>query len=180
MAEQHEPVSQKTDLRLIVCPRPLSVTRDRIDVQIPAGSTIAEHLRAIGCEPDRLPGLVYVDDRMIPRAEWEWMAPRAGQSLAVRAIPFGGDEGGGKSIIRMVAMIGLIVATWYIGGGGLGAFLPEALGMAFGAGTTASAVLAGAVTIGGALAISALIPFSLPQQSYLPAGTGGGELCSNI
>jgi hypothetical protein len=179
MTEQHEPMSQETDLRLIVCPRPLSTTRDRIDVLIPAGATVAEHLRAIGCELDRLSAMVYIDDLLVPKAEWETAVPRAGQSLVLQAVPAGGDDGG-KSIIRMVAMIGLIVATWYIGGGGLGAFLPEALGMAFGAGTTASAVLAGAVTIGGALAISALIPFSLPQQSYLPAGTGGGELCSNI
>lgn len=180
MSEQHEPVSQETDLRLIVCPHPLSTTRGRIDVPVPVGATVAEHLRAIGCELDRITALVYIDGRLIPKAEWETAVPQVGQSLALQAIPGDGGGGGGKSILGIVAMIGLVVATWYIGGGGLGAILPEALGMAFGAGTTASAVLAGAVSIGGALAISALIPFSLPQQSYLPAGSGGVELCSNI
>lgn len=170
MSEQHEPVSQKTDLRLIVCPRPLSVTRDRIDVMIPAGATVAEHLRAIGCDTDRLTALVYVDDRLIPRAEWEWMAPRAGQSLAVRAIPLGGDEGGGKSILGIVAMIGLVVATWYIGGVGIAGALPQMAGgwtAAFMGGQIGASVLAGGVLISGSLAINALIQPSR-DQLYLP------------
>ena len=160
----------RTDVRLIVCPRPLSTTRDRVEVAIPAGATVAEHLRAIGCELDRLTAIVSIDGRMIPRAEWDYAVPQAGQMLAVQAIPAGGDDGGGKSILGIVAMIGLVVATWYIGGGGLGAILPEALGMAFSAGQTATAVLAGGVLIGGSLALNALIPPSRQLDDGMGAG----------
>lgn len=90
----------------------------------PAGVTVAEHLRAIGCELDRLSAMVYIDDRLIPRAEWEWVAPRAGQ--ARRA---GDSAGRGRrrrqSILGIVAMIGLVVATLYIGGGALAGVLPQ-------------------------------------------------------
>ena len=92
MAENHELASQPNNFRLIVCPRPLSVTRDRIDVQIPVGATVAEHLRAIGCELDRLSALVYINGRLVPHAEWESTVPQAGQSLALQAVPAGGDD----------------------------------------------------------------------------------------
>lgn len=165
MADKKEvALTMQHDIRLTVCPNPLSTTRGRIDVPIPAGATVAEHLRSIGCELDRLSAMVYIDGRLVPKAEWESVVPQAGQSLTVQAIPLGGGGGGQKSILSIVAMIGLLVATWYIGGGGLGAILPEALGMAFGSGTTAATVLAGALTIGGALAIGALIHFSLHQR----------------
>lgn len=163
-------VVELNDLRLIVCPNPLSTTRDRVDVPVPAGATVAEHLRAIGCELDRITALVYIDGRLVPRAQWEWAVPQAGQLLALQAVPAGGDDGGGKSILGIVAMIGLVVASWYIGGGGLAGILPEGLGMAFSAGTTASAVLAGGVLIGGSLAINALIPPSRQLDDGFGAG----------
>lgn len=156
------------DVRLIVCPRPLSTTRDRIEVAIPAGATVAEHLRAVGCDLDRLTALVSIDGKLIPRAEWEYAVPQAEQILAVQAIPAGGDDGGGKSIISIVAMIGLVVATWYIGGGGLAGLLPEALQMA---GTVGGWQAVGAaVLIGGSLAINALIPPSRQLDDGMGAG----------
>lgn len=176
-----EPTHEANDMRLIVCPRPLSVTRDRVDVPIPAGATVAEHLVGIGCELDRLTALVYLDDRLLPRAEWEWTKTKPGQALAVRAIPLDSGDGG-KGILSIIATIGLIVATWYVGGGGLGAILPGVLGTAFSAGAPGAALLAGAVTIGGSLAISGLIPPSTPNErthagSELLAEATGEETC---
>lgn len=156
------------DVRLIVCPRPLSTTRDRIEVAIPAGATMAEHLRAVGCDLDRLTALVSIDGKLIPRAEWEYAVPRAEQFLTVQAIPAGGDDGGGKSILGIVAMIGLVVATWYIGGGGLAGLLPEALQLV---GTVGGWQAVGAgVLIGGSLAINALIPPSRQLDDGMGAG----------
>lgn len=165
---------ESNDLQLIVCPHPLSTTRGRIDVLIPAGATVAEHLRAIGCELDRLNARVYIDGRLVPQAEWEWAVPRAGQLLALQAVPAdGGDGGGGKSILGIVAMIGLIVATWYIGGGGALALMPSMVGGwtgAFAAGQIGATVLAGGVLIGGSLAINALIPPSRQLDDGMGAG----------
>lgn len=173
MAENHELASRQTDLRLIVCPRPLSVTRDRIDVLIPAGATVAEHLLAIGCELDRMTAMVYIDGRLVPKAEWEWAVPRAGQSLALQAVPAGGDDGGGKSILGIVAMIALVVATWYIGGVGVLGALPTMVGgwtAAFAGGQIGATVLAGGVLIAGSLAINALIPPSRQLDDGMGAG----------
>ena len=158
----------RTDVRLIVCPRPLSTTRDRIEVAIPAGATVAEHLRAVGCDLDRLTAIVSIDGRMIPRAQWEYAVPKPEQMLAVQAIPAGGDDGGGKSILGIVAMIGLVVATWYIGGGALAGLLPEAIQMA---GTVGGWQAIGAgVFIGGSLALNALIPPSRQLDDGMGAG----------
>lgn len=132
---------------------------------IPAGATVAEHLRAVGCELDRITALVYINGRLVPKAEWETAVPQVGQSLALQAVPAGGDDGGGKSILGIVAMIGLVVATWYIGGGGLAGLLPEALQMV---GTVGGWQAVGAgVLMGGPLRINSLI---LParDQSYQP------------
>lgn len=161
-----EIVSQQPNLRLIVCPRPLSTMRDRVEVAIPAGATVAEHLRAVGCDLDRLTALVSIDGKLVPRAEWEYAVPQAEQFLTVQAIPAGGDDGGGKSILGIVAMIGLVVATWYIGGGGLAGLLPEALQMV---GTVGGWQVVGAgVLLGGPVGINALI---LPSRDplYRPA-----------
>lgn len=158
------------DIRLIVCPHPLSTTRGRIDVTIPAGATVAEHLQSIGCKLDRITALVYINGRLVPKAEWETAVPQVGQSLALQAVPAGGDDGGGKSILGIVAMIGLVVATWYIGGVGIAGALPTMAGgwtSAFMGGQIGASVLAGGVLISGSLAINALIPPSR-DPLYLP------------
>ena len=84
--------------------------------------------------------------------------------MVVRAVPMGGG-GGGKEVARLVAMVAVIGLAFYVSGGALGAVLPEALGMAFAAGTTAANVLAVTTSIVGVLALNGLIPAPLPRRA---------------
>lgn len=168
MADNPEQMNQQTNLRLIVCPRPLSVTRDRIDVLIPAGATVAEHLRRIGCELDRLSALVCIDGQLIPRAEWESAVPQTGQLLTIQAVPAGGDDrGGGKSILAIGAFFGLIMASQFSRSGQssfpgqLFGTIPDMVSRMFSGGNAARMAGAGisiVSPVGGWLAVSALIP----------------------
>lgn len=162
------PCNQQDHLRLIAMPHILSTEKGRIDVMRPAGGNVTALLRSIGWPHDRLSARVFIDGRLIEQAQWEYCVPRAGQSVVARAIPMGGE--GGKDVGRLVAMIGIIALSFYVGGGGLGAFLPEALGMAFASGTTAASVLAVATSIVGVLALNGLIPAPLPRRA-LPRPT---------
>jgi sulfur carrier protein ThiS len=172
-------MNQQPHLRLIVCPHSLSPTRDRIDVLIPPGATVAEHLRTIGCDTDRLTALVYLDERLVPRAEWESAVPQAGQSLAIQAIPAGGDDrGGGKSILAIAALFGLLMANQFSRSGQSSfpgpyfGILPDMISRMVSGGNVARAMLSGGLLVsplGGLLGVMALIPTL--AGSDLPAGS---------
>jgi hypothetical protein len=158
------------NIRIIACPHVFSTENGRIDRKVSTGGTVGEHLRAIGWQPESMSARVYIDGVLIPEAQWEYAVPRVGQSLVARAIPTG--TGGGKDVARIVAMLAVISLAMYVSGGGLGAILPEALGMAFASGTTAANVLAVATSIVGTLALNGLIPAPLPRRALpqpLPA-----------
>lgn len=142
-------------LRIVACPRPFSV--NRIDVQRPAGATVAGHMTSIGMDPRRIYARVFIDDRLIPQAEWQFARPEAGQLMTIRAIPTGGEggESGGKTALRILAQI--------------------AVAMAAVAATAVGGPIAGAaVMILGNLAINGLIPSPLPRRPLpMPIGHQG-------
>ena len=155
--------SEQQNLRLIACPHVFSVEHGRIDALRPSGGTVRDLLQSIAWTRDHESVRVYVDGVLVHQAQWEFVVPSAGQSVVVRAIPTGG--GGGKDIGRLVAMVAIIGASLFISGGGLGAFLPEALAMGLSAGTTAANVLAVTTSIVGVLAINGLIPAPIPRRA---------------
>lgn len=166
----------QNEVSLVACPRPFLA--QRIVCQLPAGGTVADHMRAIGMSPDQLFARVFIDDRLIHKAEWEFATPRAGQYVTVRAIPTGGG-GGGKDALRIVAMIGIVVAAALTAGGGLagaagllggGGAWGGATAAGFGVGGFGSAVAGAVVGIGGTLAVSGRIPPPLPRRSLLEPG----------
>ena len=158
MPDPHNPI------RFIACPHIFSTEKGRIDVLRPAGGNVIDLLRSIGWPHDSLSARVYIDGSPIEHAQWEYCIPHAGESVVVRAVPMGGG-GGGKDVARLVAMVAVISLAMYVSGGGLGAFLPEALAMAFAAGTTAANVLAVTTSIVGVLALNGLIPAPLPRRA---------------
>ena len=147
-------------LRLIACPHPLSIENGRIDRMVPEGATVAEMIRGeLGWSTEGLNALVFIDEERIPSAQWESAIPKAGQNLSVRAIPMGGGEGGdqGKTALRIVAMLAVVVAASFVG-----AIFPPPFNI----------MVTAALTIAGSLAINALIraplrrrPLPIPQQS---------------
>jgi len=143
--------------RLIACPRPFSV--DRIDKKVHAGATIAELLGGIGLDPDRIFARVFIDDRLIPSAEWQSTKPSAGQTLTVRVVPTGG-QGGGKDALRIVAMIAVVALAVYTAGTSLPGSLAAFTGLSP---AVSQAIVLSSIAIVGQLAITALIP-PAPRQ----------------
>lgn len=157
---------------LMACPRPFS--SKRIECAMPEGSTIAAMLRAIGLNPDPLFARVFIDDRLILKAEWEYATPKANQLVTVRVIPTGG--GGGKDALRIVAMIGVVAAAVFTAGGALagaagliggGSAWAGATAAGFGVGGLGSTLAGVAVSIAGSLAVNALIPPAKPKLQDL-------------
>lgn len=106
----------------------------------------------------------FINDVEVPRSSWHLVRPRPGRRVLVSAVPRGG--GGGKDVVRVVAALAIVAAAAAAGG-------PLAGALGYAKGTTAfgiaSAVISGAVAIGGTLAMNALIP---PRQGGLDLGLG--------
>lgn len=167
-----EPMTRGT-FRLIACPT-LSHER-RTDRYYQTGQTVGESLRSLGWQTDGLHARVFIDGQLIPDAEWERAEPTSGQAVVVRTIPRGVGQGGnvGKQIGMIVGMLALAVAGGFVAGGALsGLFAAEGLAMAFGSGTALANLTAGAILIGGSLALNALIA---PSQPRLNALSGQGN-----
>jgi len=146
-------------VRLVACPRPFSI--DRIEQYIPEGTTVAEMMRGLGINPDRIFARVFIDDQLVPKAEWEWAVPRAGQFVTVRAIPT--DGGQGKDALRIVAMIA-VVALAVASGQFYGAAFASSIGVSNAVG---AAIITTTVSIAGTLAVNALIPPPKPKLQDL-------------
>lgn len=161
--EHGNQVDQPLPVRLIACPH-LAMEHGRIDRYVPAGPTVAAHLRAIGWKLEGLHARVFIDGEFIEHAQWEYAVPRRGQSCVARVIPMS-KKGGGKGIMGIVAMIGIVVASIFTAGGGLaglagmiggsGAWAGAAgLGLAGGLGASLAAA---AVTVAGSLQMNAVL-----------------------
>lgn len=130
------------------------------DIQLPAGATLTEIIVAAGMRPN--PGLrVYIGDREVPEDAWDHVRPRAGRRVLLAMAPLGG-QGGGKTILRIVASIVIIAASIYAG---------PALATAFGYTATgsAAAIATGVIGLAGTLSLNALIP---PSSSSYSADSG--------
>ena len=141
-------------VRLIACPS-LALEHGRIDRYVPEGATVAEHLRAIGWQPETLHARVSIDGVWIAQAQWEYAVPRAGQSFVTRVIPMGGG-GGNKDALRIVAMLAVVVAAIAL------PYSAPFIAAGFGAGTFGGALAVATTSIIGSLAITAIIPPARP------------------
>lgn len=146
MEQMHE-----QSFRLIACPHILS-EKGKIDVQRPEGASITDMLKSIGWTRDGLSARVFLDGELVRDAAWEYTMPRAGQSLVVRAIPRGGE--GGKSVMRIVAMIAVMVVA---------VVAQQYWALAFAG--SAGGLIGAAVSIIGTLVITGVIPPAHPRLS---------------
>lgn len=88
------------------------------------------------------------------------MKPHPGEYIVLVPL-LGGGDGGGKDILRLVAMVALVVVSGGIASGaGIGGFGATASG-AMTAGSIASAV---AIQVGGTLLINKLLPVATPED----------------
>ena len=138
------------------------VPRGRVDRLIPAGATILEHAQALGWT-DFACAEAWVDDQRVPVAHWQDVRPVAGQALTLRSIPLDSGNGNGKTAIRSVALIEIVVSASYTSGAAAGALGPS-LGLGSAGISALGTGLTAALTIAGSLAVTADIPASLPRM----------------
>ena len=102
----------------------------------------------------------------VVRAEWGNVYPIEADIISVHVVPFGGE--GGKTILRLVAVIAISIAA-----PGIGTYLSNtALGTSLG---VSAAVATGIVTVVGSLVVNALIP----PASIKGTGSVGASATSN-
>lgn len=123
-------------------------------------------------------GVVCINGEPVPREMWPFVRPKSRNDIFVTLhMPIRGGGGGGKDVLRIVAAIALVAVTTAISGGAAAGLL----GASFSAGTIGAQVLAGVVSIGGALLLGAFVkpPSSDDDpetEEGAPAALRGNEL----
>lgn len=151
------------------------------------GQSIADMLRACPELPPEIwsHGIVRIGGWDVPRAQWveipreHWERVRhkpGPDRLIDVSIRFaGGGEGGGKSILGLIASIALLVIVSAVSGGALAGVFGTTL---FAAGSTSAALAAAGIAVVGSLAINALTPPPVTTKSQEALDTGGAPLGS--
>ncbi len=174
-------------LHLVGLTDPFSLKR-QIDLQMPAGGTVAELLTAAGAPlPDGVTAKVFIGDWEIPRPLWHRVRPKPGHIVTLRIVPgFGGGGGGGgkknplRTVLTIVVMIAAVALAAYLGpivGGVLGPMLGVAAETAT---IIGGGLVSGVVGIVGNLVISAVTPPpSRPSMPGLRSGGFGGSTAAS-
>jgi predicted phage tail protein len=95
--------------------------------------------------------VVVINGEQVKKEDYALVTPKANDLMIVATLPAGGgDEGGGKQILRLVATVALMYFTMGTGGMGASGF--------FAAGANGGALAAGALFIGGTLLLNSMMP----------------------
>ena len=152
--------------------RPSIFSNRIISNYISYGLTVSEIIKKLKIEdlPEHEVLRVFVNDEIIESDQWDIVVPSANAIVNVCTVPAGGG-GGGKDVLRIVAMIGVVA---------LAVYAPYLAGPAWvAAHPVGAAMISAGVGIAGSLAINALIPPTIPrtidadtysQQSYSVLG----------
>ncbi|MEY5098731.1 MAG: hypothetical protein RJA36_1450 [Pseudomonadota bacterium] len=130
-------------------PHPFSLETNRIE--LPSGLTLYEILEVAQPDPAARELLaVRIAGHDVPRENWRRVRPKPGMLIEAVALPAGGGN-----TLRTVLMIAIVAAAMATGAWIAGPTVLALEGAAF---TFASAGIGGALTLGGMLALNALIP----------------------
>lgn len=150
----------------ITCIRnPFDPMVSRVIRSFPQGQTISEYSgHFFPAVPEGLDLCISVNGHILEGGLEAVYVPRAGDSIAFCAVPKGGG-GGGKSILRMVAMLALVAVApalvGALGAAGVGGLTTTVAGV-----TTLTATgtfVAGGIVVAGGLLINSIFPPKLPQ-----------------
>lgn len=145
-------------VRTVIVYNPLDVSERAVaDLEWTPTKTLAEYLDGL---PEEVEWYISINGAVEPvRGEWHLRTLREGDSLVVIPVPEGGGSGGGKTVLRMVAMIVLAVVSAVVA-----PYATAAMGVTTAAGFSAAtvsgvtALVGGMITAVGGMLISALVP----------------------
>lgn len=147
-------ISTATHVCLAIRPHPFDLRREL--VVMPAGHSIGEIIAAGKPDPISLGYLqVSLHGHLIPREHWHRVYPKAGMILEAVPLP----QGGNPTLMRTILTIAIVAGAMALGAWIAGPALLGGSAILGSAGFTfASAGIGGALTLGGMLALNALIP----------------------
>jgi hypothetical protein len=143
---------------LISNPHPLiSAGRQMAFEQFQERETLRAFMLRTGVAIPNNEVVVWHNGYQVPDKLWQYLIPKTGDQIIIRARVHGG--GGGGKILRTVATIAIIVIAAAVAGP-LGASIATATGISA---AVATAAVSAAILIGGSLLVNALLP--LPRVS---------------
>jgi sulfur carrier protein ThiS len=139
---------------LVHSPHPLlaGAGRELINEKFLPGEKVAGYLRRLNIDIDR-PLALQLNAQPLPRDEWATTAVKAGDQIALRALVQLGGDGDSNKVLRTIATIAVMV------------YAPQLSG-AMGAGSVGTAL----ISVGGMLAVNALLPPPTPQLRDMQQG----------
>lgn len=111
--------------------------------------TLGRYMERTGVAVPNGPIHVWHNGRPVSSELWDLLIPRTGDQIVIRARALGGGDG--SKVLRTVAMLALVLSAPYIAGYALTGTWTAATGFS-------GALLTGAVTLGGSLIITPLLP----------------------
>jgi len=166
-------------VKVVAVPHPFKV--QRVDMVVADNNSLGDILAL--AQPDtvlRRHAHIVLNDKIIPRSEWEAVYPKMNDIVTIRVVPMGGG-GGGKNPLRTILTVAIIAAAFiapyainaYLGTLGTVGGMTSASGFALTAFGTA--VVKGAVMGIGMLAMNALAPPKTPSAPSMGmlSGTSG-------
>lgn len=144
-------------VRLTAAPHPLRAAS--IDMELPAGGTLAEMVELVQPDPVLRRHLhAEIDGVPVHAAKLHLIRPKPGHLVTIRVRPTGG--GGGKDPLTTVLTIAVVAAAIAVSAGALGPMLGAA---AFGPGTFGALALGAAVPATGVAVLARECPRSSPR-----------------
>ena len=144
-------IAKKEKVYLSICPHPFYMRRDSM-VVLP-GTSVAELMEMADFQPSPFTNTkVFINDRIIPKEDWQTICPRDGDIVSFRVIPFGG----GKNIFRLILGLAVMAFAWWAA-----PILGPMIGITS---TLGIGLLTGAIGLMGNLLLNAIFP---PSQMSL-------------
>lgn len=150
--------------RLVSHPHPLIGTnRALCFAEFLPRETLKKYIERTEIVVPNTPIVVWHNGRRVPSELWQYLIPRPGDQVVIRAVVHGGGGGGGNKVVRTVATIAIVALAVYTGGaaaaafGGVGTFTGALVGTAVSA----------AIGIGGQFLVNALLPLPKPNLPNL-------------
>lgn len=140
-----------TKFNVVIIRNPFDISDRVIASSEFEGKSISDLISRVSC-----PLAISVSGGIIEPENYSTTIPQAGDAVVICPIPQGGS-GGGKGILRLVAIIALTVVS---GGIAAGTILP---GLGGAAGSITSMAAAGALMVGGTLLVNAILPPIVPK-----------------
>ena len=143
--------------------------RKQVKIKVTCGDSLSSLLNQLPFDTHNLDVHAFVNDKLIPRAEWDTYKIQEKDIIALKQRVHGGDD---SNPLAIIAMIAIVVFAPYLGGQAAAAFGFAAEGLA-------ASVFSAVIVVAGSALINSIFPPNIPsfdegkKQSPTYSLTGG-------